>query len=168
MMHTDACSQVMLSIIHHLSAFLFILKHTAVCFNHNDTYPLFTYVLYMAHNVLEKNPKKLAQRDRIASCCVCTSVDYIFACLCMWIFHEDLKYCGILLPRQISAMLTTLSFSIQLKLTVIWQKYGLKLPALWKWQSTAAVTLTVTGWSGDDGGFEFRSKFAAFLVGGVF
>lgn len=56
--HTDVCSQVMLSIIHHLSAFLFILKHTAVCFNHNDTYPLFTYVLYMAHNVLEENPKK--------------------------------------------------------------------------------------------------------------
>lgn len=55
--HTDVCSQVMLSIIHHLSAFLFILKHTAVCFNHNDTYPLFTYVLYMARNVLEKIQK---------------------------------------------------------------------------------------------------------------
>lgn len=55
--HTDVCSQVMLSIIHHVSISLHF-EHTAVCFNHNDTYPLFTYVLYMAHNVLEENPKK--------------------------------------------------------------------------------------------------------------
>lgn len=83
MIHTDVCSQVMLSIIHHLSAFLFILKHTAVCFNHNDTYPLFTYALYMAHNVLEKTPKNEHNATELlhaAFARVWTA--YLCACVC--------------------------------------------------------------------------------------
>lgn len=55
--------------------FLSILNRTAVPFNQNDTFWLFTYELYMAH-ILHHSVQVLrkAQHSRTASCCICLSV----------------------------------------------------------------------------------------------